>query len=151
VKAALARAAPLALGAGEARIALPRAAFDDVVVSMASGRALVVAVVDADGRVQAGGREIQLAYLGREAFVMDRCSRAGWCAAGSPLPALSGVVEALLGAPRPDGRRPLRWQIRVERERASAGEDAELEGGERRRGMFELAREGGRWRIASGP
>jgi hypothetical protein len=152
VKQALARAAPLELAAGDARVAVARAAFADVEVSMDRGRALVLAVVEADGRVRAGGRDVQLAYVGREALAMERCPGAGWCPAGSPLPALAGVVEALLAAPRPDGRRPVRWQIRVERDRAVAGEDAELEGGGRvPRGLFELVRDGGRWRVASGP
>ena len=119
---------------------------------MDGGRALVVSVVEADGRVRVGTRDIQLAYVGREAFAMERCPGRRWCPVGMPLPALAGVVEALLAASRPDGRHPLAWQIRVERDRASAGEDAEVPAGSRAvRGVFELARDGGRWRIASGP
>jgi len=119
---------------------------------MDRGRALVVSVVEADGRVHAGAREIRLAYVGREAFAMERCPGLRWCPAGVPLPALAGVVEALLTASRPDGRHPLAWQIRVERDRASAGEDAEVAAGSQAvRGVFEVARDGERWRVASGP
>ncbi len=151
IREALARAAPLEMAAGEARVAIARAAFADVAVSMDGGRALVVAVVDADGRVGAGGRQVAFGYVGREAFEMEPCSGRRWCAAGSPLPALAGVVEALLVAPRPDGRRPVGWQIRIERDRATVGEDGELPGGGRApRGVLELERDGGRWRIAAG-
>jgi hypothetical protein len=119
---------------------------------MDGSRALVVTVVEADGRVRAGAREIQLAYVGREAFAMERCSGRRWCPTGAPLPALAGVVETLLAASRPEGQRPVAWQIRVERDRASAGEDAEGPvGGRVVRSVFELARDGGRWRIASRP
>jgi hypothetical protein len=152
VKEALGRAAPIELAAGDARITLPRAAFADVVVSVDRGRALIVAAVEADGRVHARAREIDLGYVGREAFAMERCAGRGWCPDGPALPALAAVVEALLAAPRPDGRRPLRWQIRVERDRAVAGEDAEIDGGGRvARGVFALARDGERWTVASGP
>lgn len=150
VREALARAAPVELPAGGARIALARAAFADVTVSMDGGRALVLAVVDADGRVRAGAQEVELRYVGREAFTMERCPERRWCPAGAPLPALAGVVEALLAAPRPDGRRPVAWQIRVERDHASAGEDAEVPGGVSARAVFDLVQVQGRWRIASG-
>jgi hypothetical protein len=111
----------------------------------------VVAIVEADGRVRAGPREVRLAYVGREAFVMERCAARRWCPAGAALPSLQAVVEVVRAAPRPDGRRPLGWQIRVERERAVAGEDAELEDGARVRGVFELERAGQAWRLAAGP
>ncbi len=152
VRETLARAAPLEMPAGTGRVAVSRAAFADVAVSMDGARALVVAIVDADGRVRAGGREIAFGYIGREAFAMGRCPGRRWCPAGAPLPALAAVVEALLATPRPDGRRPVGWQIRVERERATVGEDAELPGGTRApRGVLELVREDGGWRTAAGP
>src|SRR6266545_1271103 len=98
VKEALARAAPLEVDAGGARIAIARAV----------------------------------------------------CAAGAPLPALAGVVEALAAAPRPDGRRPVAWQIRVERDRATVGEDALAPDGARAsRGVLALVRDGVRWRLTS--
>jgi len=152
IRDALARAAPLEAATGAGRIAVTRAAFADVAVSLDGPRALVVAVVDADGRVRAGGREIPFGYLGREAFAMERCPGRRWCPAGPPLPALAAVVEALLAAPRPDGRRPGGWQIRVERDRATVGEDAELPaGGRAPRGVLALAREGDRWTLAAAP
>jgi hypothetical protein len=111
-----------------------------------------VAVVEADGRVRAGGREVALRYVGREAFAMERCAGRRWCPAGAQLPALAGVVEALVAAPRPDGRLPVAWQIRIERDRATAGEDAEgPEGGPVARAVFELARAGEGWKVAAGP
>ncbi|HEX9400601.1 MAG TPA: hypothetical protein VF912_10875 [Anaeromyxobacter sp.] len=150
VKEALARAAPLEVDAGGARIAIARAVFADVAVSVDAGRALVVAVVDADGRVSTGGSEVRVGYVGREAFEMERCPRTRWCAAGAPLPALAGVVEALAAAPRPDGRRPVAWQIRVERDRATVGEDALAPDGARApRGVLALVRDGVRWRLTS--
>ncbi len=150
MKEALARAAPLEVPAGDARILLSRATFADVEVSLDGARARVVAVVDADGRVSAGGREVRVGYVGREAFEMERCRGARWCAAGAPLPALAGVVEAIAAAPRPDGRRPVAWQIRVERDRASVGEDAAgRDGGRAPRGVVALVRDGARWRIAA--
>jgi hypothetical protein len=151
IREALARAAPLELPAGGALVALASARFSDVTVSLDGDRALVLAVVEADGRVRAGAGEVTLAYVGREAFAMERCASRRWCAAGPALPALAGVVEALLAAPRPDGRRPAGWQIRVERERASAGEDAVLPGGgPAPRAVLDLVRDGGRWSVARG-
>jgi hypothetical protein len=151
VKEALARGSPLELPAGPARVVVERARFSDVTVSVEGGRALVLALVEADGRVRSEGGEVALTYVGREAFAMERCPSRRWCAAGPALPALAGVVEALLAAPRPDGRRPARWQIRVERERALAGEDATLPGGGRApRAVLDLVREGGRWSVARG-
>jgi hypothetical protein len=150
IREALAAAAPLELPAGSARITLSRAAFHDVEVSPEGGRARVLAVVDADGRVRLDdGREVVLGYVGREAFEMERCPRARWCPAGSPLPALAGVVAALAAAPRDGWRWPVAWQIRVERERATVGEDAEGFGGVKpRRGAYDLVRDGAAWRLA---
>ena len=111
-------------------------------------------MVDADGHATVDGREVALGYVGREALELERCARARvrWCAAGSPFPALAGVVEALAAAPRPGGRRPVAWQIRVERDRALVGEDAEgPDGASAPRGALELVRDGGRWRLAPGP
>lgn len=152
VREALARAAPLRLTAGSARVELDRAAFADVTVSMDGGRALVLAVVDASGRAREEGRDVALAYVGRERFAMERCAAARWCASGDPLPALAGVVAAVAAAPRPDGRRPVAWQIRVERDRALVGEDAALpDGAPAPRGRWEVLRDGDGWRIAAGP
>jgi hypothetical protein len=150
VREALARPGPVELAAGPAQVVLDRPRFSDVTVSLDGGRALVLALVEADGRVRSAAGEVTVAYVGREAFAMERCPPRGWCATAPALPALAGVVEALLAAPRPDGRRPARWQIRVERERASAGEDAVLPSGGAARAVLELVREGGRWSVARG-
>jgi hypothetical protein len=150
VREALARVGRLELAAAPGtRIALEKVRFADVAVSMDGGRALVVAVVEAEGRVGPDGVPA-LGYVGREAFEMERCAEARWCAAGSGLPALRGVVEALAGAPRHPGARVLAWQVRVERGEATAGEDYEV-GGRRLRTRWEMGREGDRWRIRRGP
>jgi hypothetical protein len=147
VREALARAAPVEIAAGEGRIHLARAAFADVAVSLDGRRARALAVVEADGGVAAGGREIRLAYVGREALEMERCPGRRWCPVGAPLPALAGVVEALLAAPGP-GRVPVAWQIRVERDRATVGEDAELEGGGKAARLVRtVVRDGGGWSL----
>ncbi|HEX9051254.1 MAG TPA: hypothetical protein VF841_12045, partial [Anaeromyxobacter sp.] len=112
VKEALARLAPVELDAGTARLLLARASFSDVAVSMDGPRALVVAVVEADGRVRVRGAEPTLAYVGRESFAMDRCAGRRWCLAPDALAGLRGVVAALAAAPRADGGRPVAWQVR---------------------------------------
>jgi hypothetical protein len=144
VREALARVrAPDLRGAGDA-LALERVSFADVAVSMDGPRALVVAFVEAEGRAPGGAASPSFAYRGREAFVVERCPSARWCVAGA---ALSAVLRALAAAPRPDGARVLAWQIRVERETASVGEDYEV-AGERRRETRALRREGEGWRLA---
>jgi hypothetical protein len=148
IREVLAAAAPLELPAGTARVTVSRATFHDVEVSAEGGRAHVLAVVDADGRIALDGREVALGYIGREAFELERCPRARWCPVGPPLPALAGVVAALAAVPRDGWRRPVAWQIRVERERATVGEDAEGVGGVRpRRGAYDLVRDGAAWRL----
>lgn len=150
VKEALARTGRLELAAaGGTRVALEKVRFADVAVSMDGARALVVAVVEAGGRVGPEGGPA-LAYVGREAFEMERCPQGRWCAAGSGVPALLGVVEALARAPRDPGARVVAWQVRVERGEAIAGEDYEL-GGRRLRARWEIAREGDGWRVRRGP
>ncbi len=149
VKEALARQGRLELAGGVARIALERVRFSDVAVSVDGGRALVFAVVEADGRVGPDGGPA-LAYVGREAFAMERCAQARWCAEGGGLPALRGVLAALAEAPRDPDARVVAWQVRVERAGATAGEDYEVRG-RRLRARWELGREGDRWRISRGP
>jgi hypothetical protein len=148
VREALARLDPAALRAagGGAELTLERVSFADVAVSPDGSRALVVAFVEAEGRAALGGSSPAVAYRGREVFVVERCPSARWCLAGGALPALSGVVGALAALPRPDGARVVAWQIRVERETASVGEDYEL-AGERRRETRTLRRDGERWRL----
>ncbi len=150
VKEALAALGSVELAAGGARVALERLSFSDVVVSVDGARALVVAVGEADGRVGLAGSEPALAYVGREAFAMERCTARRWCLAGDALGGLRGVVAALAAAPRAEGVRVVAWQVRVERDGAEAGEDYEAqEGGapRRLRARHGLAREGAGWRL----
>lgn len=149
VKETLGRTGRVEQAAGGARIELPHVRFGDVYVSLDGGRALVVSTVEADGRVRRPSGDVALSYVGREALTMARCASAGWCPSGDPLPALGGVVSALLAAPRPERLVPSAWQIRVERERATVGEDAELDG-RRVRERYEVVRGGdGAWRVVA--
>ncbi|HYD39392.1 MAG TPA: nuclear transport factor 2 family protein [Anaeromyxobacter sp.] len=173
------------------RVALDPVAFADVTVSADEGRAEVLAVVEAQGRVTWPRGETSLGYVGREAFVMAPCRSARWCADGEQFASLRGVLTALfrradaaaaadaeaalrLAAPAYEGEggraalaarladayrtpspaRVRAWQIRVERERASVGEDLEVSGAdgapERRRAVYRLAREDGRWVFVDG-
>jgi hypothetical protein len=149
VKEALARAGPVELDAGPGRAVLERARFSDVTVSMDGGRALVLAMVEGEGRWRTAAEEVALSYVGREAFAMERCPGAGWCPAGAPLPALAGVLGALAGSGRAGARR-IAWQVRVERDRAAVGEDAVGPGGARARRRLDLVRERAGWTIAPG-
>ncbi len=146
VKDALAHLRALELPAqGPDRPRLGGLRFADVTVSMDGPRALVLAMVEAEGTLDGG---TTLAYVGREAFPMERCAAARWCLAD--LPALSGVLAALRTAPRDAGARVAAWQIRVERERATAGEDYDV-GGRRLRLRRELRRDGAGWRLVPAP
>lgn len=68
--------------------------------------------------------------------------------------ALLARVRADLGAGAAARMRVLAWQIRVERDRATVGEDYEIQVGDaapaKLRARFELVREDERWRIVSG-
>lgn len=143
-------------GPGAARVVLERVRFADVEVALDGPVARVVAVVEADGRVTLGERAPSLAYVGREVFAMQRCAHARWCLAEDALSSLRGVVAALAEAPRPGRARVLAWQIRVERDEASAGEDLEVVPGAggapaRARTLFALRRERERWTVAPAP
>jgi hypothetical protein len=148
VREALAHATPCELAAGTASVTLARTSFRDVEVAAEGGRARVLAMVDADGHVRLGGGDVAVGYVGREAFELERCATARWCPAGPLLPSLAGVVAALAAAPSEPGRRPVAWQVRVERDRATVGEDAVGPGGARApRGLVELVRDGAGWRL----
>lgn len=170
--------------------------YADVQVAVAEGKARVVAVVEASGRVVWGEGDAAVSYIGRELFGMAPCRAAGWCADGEQFGRLRGVLATLfrrgdalnagdveaharllsdayrgpggkaaavdrlraarVAAPaEPPRVRIAAWQIRVERDGATVGEDHDLvtaDGvAERRRTVLELAREGERWRIVSGP
>jgi hypothetical protein len=165
--------------------------FAEVVPSVEGGRATVVAMVDAEGRVTWRGEAARLSYLGRERFHMRPCSIALWCGEGDQFDRLRGVLlalfrrhdavlardaaalERLAGAAYADrgedraaalrrvakelagaagGVRVEAWQIRVDRETAEVGEDAEVDGGppRRERRVYRLAREGERWVFTGG-
>jgi hypothetical protein len=148
--------ATLDVGAG-ARAELSPVRFGDVAVQVDAGgqRAEVLAVVDAQGAVTWRGERAGLGYVGREAFAMARCPAARWCPDGPQLPALRGVLTALRGRADAEPDRHVRaWQIRVERERATAGEDYDLVlpgGVERRRAVHTLRRAGAGWVFVDGP
>jgi hypothetical protein len=150
VKEALAGTGRIELAAGAGRAVLERPRFSDVTVDVQGGRARVLAMVEADGRWRAGDDEVAVAYVGREAFEMERCAAARWCPAGAALPALAGVLAAV-GAGRRAGERPVAWQIRVDRDRAVVGEDVAGAAGARGRRRLDLVRDGSGWAVASRP
>jgi hypothetical protein len=133
VRAALARPGPVRVDGADGEAAhLDSVRFADVTVSMDGPRALVLAVAEADGRLRSEGGEAKLAYVGREAFEMERCpAPARWCAVGGPLPVLRSVLAVLpelrrataASAATPRPVRDVAWQIRVERDAAAVGED----------------------------
>ncbi len=69
--------------------------FGDVTVAVDEGKARVVAVVEAQGRVTWRGERADLSYVGREAFGMGRCKIALWCGDGEQFARLRGVLTAL--------------------------------------------------------
>ena len=69
--------------------------YEDVVPLVERGRATVVAMLTADGRVVWRDQEAKLAYIGRERFHMKPCSIARWCAEGDQFERLRGVLLAL--------------------------------------------------------
>lgn len=147
MKDALARLARVEVPpGGPAAPGLEHLRFADVTVSMDGPRALVLAMVEGEGTAWVGGP--RLSYVGREAFAMERCPAARWCLAD--LPALRGVVAALRDAPREGAARVVAWQVRVERDRATAGEDYELSG-RRLRVRRALRRDAAGWRVVAAP
>lgn len=140
-------------GGPGARAELTGVRFGDVAVQADGDRAQVLAVVEGRGTVSLGGERIELGYVGREAFAMARCGVGRWCPEGEALPALSGVLAALRAQAEAAGIHVRAWQIRVERDRATAGEDYEVDGPrgrERRRALHALRRERGRWGLVEG-
>lgn len=69
--------------------------FADVNVSVDQGKARVVAVVEARGRVVWRTERADLSYVGREAFQMTPCTIALWCGDGEQFARLRGVLTAL--------------------------------------------------------
>ena len=69
--------------------------YADVASSFEGGRADVLAMIDADGRVVWRDERADLAYLGRERFGMEPCPIALWCADGRQFARLRAVLTAL--------------------------------------------------------
>jgi len=69
--------------------------FDDVAPTVEKGRAIVVAMLSAEGRAVWRDQQARLSYLGRERFHMKPCSIALWCAEGDQFERLRGVLLAL--------------------------------------------------------
>jgi hypothetical protein len=69
--------------------------FADIAVSIEEGRALVVAMLDGEGRVTWRDQQAKLRYLGRERFHMKPCRIALWCGEGDQFERLRGVLQAL--------------------------------------------------------
>jgi len=69
--------------------------YEDVVPVVERGRATVVAMLTAEGRVVWRDQEAKLAYIGRERFHMKPCAIAGWCGEGDQFERLRGVLLAL--------------------------------------------------------
>jgi hypothetical protein len=160
VRQALARLDRIRVGGppGAAGVGLDLAPvrFSDVTAALEGGRAAVVAMVEAEGRASFGQASAPVSYVGREAFHLRPCA-AGWCPEGDEVSRLRGVLEVLarrqeaLAAAAP-GRRVLAWQVRVERDRAEAGEDFESPGPGgtpvRERARLSLRWAAGAWALA---
>jgi hypothetical protein len=69
--------------------------FDDVAPTVEGGRATVVAMLAAEGRVVWRDQQAKLSYLGRERFHMKPCTIALWCGEGDQFDRLRGVLLAL--------------------------------------------------------
>jgi hypothetical protein len=130
--------------------------YAEVAPLVEGDRAVVAAVLEAEGRAVWRDQAAAVTYLGRERFHMRPCSIALWCAEGDQFARLRGVLaslfrrhDALAAAARPAARRVLAWQIRVERETAEVGEDFETAPPSgaplRERSRISLRLESGRW------
>jgi hypothetical protein len=69
--------------------------YEDVVPLVERGRATVVAMLTAQGRVAWREEAAKLAYVGRERFHMRPCDIARWCAEGDQFERLRGVLLLL--------------------------------------------------------
>ena len=69
--------------------------YEDVVPLVERGRATVVAMLTAEGRVVWRDESAKLAYLGRERFHMRPCAIARWCGEGDQFERLRGVLLVL--------------------------------------------------------
>ena len=134
--------------------------YADVAPLLEGQRAVVAAMLEAEGRAVWRDQAAAVSYLGRERFHMRPCAIALWCAEGDQFSRLRGVLaslfrrhDALAAAARPSARHVLAWQIRVERETAEVGEDLETAPPSgapvRERSRISLRLEGGRWVAAA--
>jgi hypothetical protein len=89
------RPEPRAVPGTGATVRIDRVKFADLVITAAASRTEVVAVADADGVVAWRGKEVALAYVGRERLAMARCPAAGWCVEGELLPRLAPLLSVL--------------------------------------------------------
>jgi hypothetical protein len=69
--------------------------FGDVLATVEGGRATVVALLDAEGRVAWRDQSAGLSYVGLERFHMGPCQVALWCAEGDQFERLRGVLRLL--------------------------------------------------------
>ena len=69
--------------------------FADVAVTIEDDRALVVAMLDGEGRVKWRDQQATIRYLGRERFHMKPCRIALWCGEGDQFERLRGVLQVL--------------------------------------------------------
>jgi hypothetical protein len=69
--------------------------FREPAIAVEGRRAVVAAVVDAEGRVAWRDQAARLHYIGREKFGMHPCTAAAWCGEGDQLERLRGVLLAL--------------------------------------------------------
>ena len=69
--------------------------FEDIAPTVEKGRAVVVAMLSAEGRVVWHDQDAKLTYLGRERFHMKPCSLALWCGEGDQFDRLRGVLSVL--------------------------------------------------------
>jgi hypothetical protein len=76
-------------------VRLHRVRFADVVVAPGDGRAEVIAVMEAEGRVAWREEAATIAYIGRERFAMSPCRIWVWCADGRQFEGLRSVLTAL--------------------------------------------------------
>jgi hypothetical protein len=69
--------------------------YEDVVPLVERGRATVVAMLTARGRVAWRDQAAELTYVGREKFHLRPCAIARWCAEGDQFERLRGVLAVL--------------------------------------------------------
>lgn len=69
--------------------------YGDVTSRVENGKATVLAMVEAEGRLVWRDEDATVSYVGRERFTMTPCSIAGWCADGEQFGRLRDVLTVL--------------------------------------------------------